>query len=884
MPDDSSTAQNVSGKKVVAFQGVAGNTRRRAVQLGCDCGHTIRAELYDSIDVAANPQLLESFRTHHLQSVSCPACDREHDVAAPLTVHDPRVPIMVLVLPGALRDRELQLTAAFLQTLAAEECDIPQYAKRPLVVYDIETLTALLGASAGLGAGHRDEVQLRARETLLEQREEVVLAREEDLLAREEKLVAAQDLLSEEERRLLDTIEEIERERTALRALAVDLAARESALRERGKAMPPPLPPGVMAGAGNEGAAGDQPAVAELPRPAEEVDRWRAGDDATRAVLHEGNVLLLARPGTLLERLRHQEPTLLVQLHLVEDLPIITLVLQPADGGGEGLFTGIDIRVPSQQTLLQSLQKRFRVAVDLYDDESRAVTSWLIETPLEDNVALVLERANGALAALGEGIATNFTDAMRAFNLLGQQRLGKKQHNFSDESFVELPSPAATRLALGIVSYWSQPQNEEYLLLIKSFPAPYWRGIQRRVIGRAMEVGLRLAPELLQRAQQEGLVTSSRSYLRAALSNFAELSLRLKASDLELTHEWENWRQLLADCVTHRVDVEPQIEELAAGVGRRVRGLAAGVEDESSPGGDLGLLSEERLLALLEERGQRRDAALELCARGCHTAAKPIYLALGTMTRDEVARVIPGLVQLGASADLLAAGLAHRKSFIRQGCALALGAMKDPGAAAPLTKMLLAEPTRIWMEAARALGDLGAGAVAPLLRALESADGEGRERISWALAHAALSAQGRELLTERIGALAGGATAKAGERALSMLEFVRRNDAEVRGDKPLTDHTIVRRFSRSFFQTLSGGPIDVNELSDADIVEQEELLGDSDILSEDALYDSRDDIMRVGSGPEAAPDKTDLVPPKRVRSDGGTDSFEVDDSDIVDAS
>ena len=138
--------------------------------------------------------------------------------------------------------------------------------------------------------------------------------------------------------------------------------------------------------------------------------------------------------------------------------------------------------------------------------------------------------------------------------------------------------------------------------------------------------------------------------------------------------------------------------------------------DEASAGGDLSLLEEDELLPLLTERDMRRDAALELCERGQPKFLEPVYNAVCNMTRSEVARVLPSLIQFGdGAAPLLIKGLRHRKSFIRQGSALALGSMRSEDALESLIDMLLSEPTNVWREAARALGDMGPQAIGALI-------------------------------------------------------------------------------------------------------------------------------------------------------------------------
>lgn len=845
------------------FTGNCGRTRRRTVHVGCDCGHGVATEVYESIDVHDAPAALERYYGGRLHRATCAACGREHQLESPVVLHDAKIPLLVLALPPSQRGRELELTAALLLRLAEETVDLPEYVKRPAVVFGIEALREVLATPpavvrAGARAAEERRLETRARE--LERREEDVLAREEDLLAREENTVAAKDKLREDRSALERDITELERERDAVRALSVDLAARERAFRERTKARPrpPALPADVLAPPPPPPPKEADPLDPAL-RPGADVDRWRASEAASGLVAKDERVFLLLRPGEELAALQEQPPLLGIQLQVLEGLPLVVIFVFPQAEGSEPLFCLLDMRDGMQRNALQQLGEKFDLHIDLYDDESRAVATWELEAPLAENAAQLLKRADALLAAADDAENLDFEAAAAAYAALGDDRLGRKQHNFSDESFVDLPSPAATRLALGIVSYWSEEENEEYLLYIKGFPCAHWQALRERVVRRALDYGLRLTKDMLRFAEQAKLIESPRQALRDALANFAEVSLRIKASDLEPAHEWENWKLLLADCVVYGVEVESQIKDLAAACARKVRDSSvAVVEDESAQGGDLTLLGEAELLPLLDDRAQRRDAALELCDRGNVDHGEAIFGALRNMTRDEVARVIPSMLQLGRGVvPLFVQGLGHRKSFIRQGCALALGSVKAPVAARALVDFLLREPTRIWMEAARAIGDLGTPALPTVMDAIPAADGEGRERVAWALAHIALEEEGKSAVRDAVGGskLAGGK--KIAWRALQMVDYVRQNDEEVRGQKPLSDHTIVRRFTRRFFESMTD---DINELDDDDIVEQEEEVGDVDILDA-AILDSQDSLKRV---------------PLRG------DAVEVDDDDIID--
>jgi HEAT repeat protein len=192
-----------------------------------------------------------------------------------------------------------------------------------------------------------------------------------------------------------------------------------------------------------------------------------------------------------------------------------------------------------------------------------------------------------------------------------------------------------------------------------------------------------------------------------------------------------------------------------------------------------------------------------------------LFSAVRRMPRGEANVVLPAVTHFGAAAEKwFIEGLRSKKSFMRQGCALGLGTLKTPLGVDALVRLLLEEPTEIWSEVARALGDAGAQAVMPLAAKLRDVDPELRERIVQALAHVAAQPPGVrgpiEMLANGRDALVGAAA----QRALALVDEVTHADQSLRRGAN-SEQTVVRGFSRRFYEALSG-PI---ELSPADLEE-----------------------------------------------------------------
>jgi HEAT repeat protein len=396
-----------------------------------------------------------------------------------------------------------------------------------------------------------------------------------------------------------------------------------------------------------------------------------------------------------------------------------------------------------------------------------------------------------------------------------------------------LTTPRHTRAALALVTRWSEPNAEAYLVEIRSFPLPRWRKLRARVIKRAFELGLAVPRTLVERAQKElGALPQWPEIVAQSMKRFAEISAHDQPNDLSASEEAGNWELLLREAAQAGIPIDQEYKALCAAAQRRARvGHTGGV--------DLRSLGTAELVALLEQKDLRREAALILCERREAGTLPAVFAAMRRMPRQEANFLLPMLTRFGPEVERwLAEGLRSKKSFLRQGSALALGALKTPGAVEALARLLVTEPTEIWTEVARALGDAGLAAVAPLSALLPDADGDKVERVVEALAHVA--ARGGVMAHTSIEALAqrDGLVAEVAERALAKVGEVRAADVEVRRGQQ--ESTVVRDFSRRFYDVLRGDASNSHpvELSPADLEEVE----DEDFESSDEKMITHTDI------------------------------------------
>src|SRR5262249_43548349 len=148
-----------------------------------------------------------------------------------------------------------------------------------------------------------------------------------------------------------------------------------------------------------------------------------------------------------------------------------------------------DVERPEDRQALTMLGQSFHLILDFHDEGGGEVARREVILPLAANVRYALAVADEQLAQLPPS-RRSFDAAAAAWRAPGYDRYGRREHRLDEDSFVEMPTPAAVQQALGVVAGWSEPGNEDYLLLVRSFPVEWWRRIRTRVVSRAAELGL----------------------------------------------------------------------------------------------------------------------------------------------------------------------------------------------------------------------------------------------------------------------------------------------------------------------------------------------------------------------------------------------------------
>jgi hypothetical protein len=841
------------------------------------------ATVHRGVDATADPALGARARAGQLGRVTCPACTAEATVDVPVVYHDRAQGHFVLVLPTSLRHRELHERAALLLALAADPDHAPpRYVREFLVAYGGAGLELAL-VQATVSAGRTDPAGAStSRETLGAGATATATS-----AAATASTIGAAPVAPAATAALAAPTALADGSAASQRAAATSSASRgesgtgpyerldDEVLRQvvvSETPLPGPLPHPGARRAGSEGVT----AAVEV-HPDLVVERWIASRRPAHAVLHAGRVRLFAVvEGGEAERLVGGPVELTVGLHRMEAGPIV--VVRAAPPGGESVSVCLDPTRSEDRELLVALAQKAAISLELFDAEYRPLFARALAAPIEENVRLCLSAVDEPLRAPGPSAGRrDFAAAVAAWQKPGHDRTGKRAQSLAESSFEDLVGPTATKMALEVVGFWSEPESEDYLLLVRGFPLPWWRALRGRVLERAVALGLALPSHLAQLAISQGLARSRKDLALRLTRNFA---VAAPGSDFDARAVQSNWRALVAECEALGLPLSGAAAEQATGavlgptvpepgqarsaplsesakakeveVARRriASPVVAGEIGATGPAPrDPGGLPAAELLLALDDKDGRLAAAIELCRRGETSAVGPVFGALRRMTRGEAVRVVPHVVGFGERAvPHLVDALRSRKAFLRHGAALALGVLKSGDGIEPLCDLLLAEPTDVWREVSRAIGELGGGAVMSLAARLRETPPEQNERVAWALAHVA--GRGARAPVE---ALAGGRDERAAQvarRALALVPGAVESDAEVRGPRTpgsTTEHTVNRAFSRRFFEALAnddaatvGG--DPMTLDDADVVEDrsgrpglgqgtsEEELGDEDLL------------------------------------------------------
>ncbi len=855
-----------------AYKGKLGQTDTYRVRYSCQCGGMHQVEVYRSIDVNANPELAERILSASsdaaLNGFRCSRTGDYHQIYAPVVYHAPDTEVFVLVLPDSARHRELESRIELLAELADEDSGaMPRYVREFRVVFGPAELQAFLEdqaekALAQVRSAEHDQ-ELERRRIELEDQQRTLTAQKAEI----ERLAAEFDRSNDSINVRLADLEDreaaLDRRSDELESKSKQLAAQRVAKVDRttnrdlgAHVTPKPR----RAPSANDG----QTKVASVADVA--IERWIVSGEPTLVHLQDDGVVRLASSleGAELEALVGDRLEVRLQLHRMPSFPVICLAVgTPEALRGEGVRPAtflLNVELAEHQQILHALEKNFSFLFEVFDGEYLPVKKSTLSTNLADNVRYVLAAAEAHAKSVAKH-DRSFTKAVIALNnpaydLYGLHHPERKE--FSEDTLSALDTPNEVRWALAIAERFSIPNNEEYLLMIRGYPLALWHARRREIVERAVELGLWMGGDLAQVAVSEDIARSRKDLIKKLQTNF--IALIREPEDLDDAAIADNWaaleqegerlglvvkrsRSQSAEPVIHSGDAPDRLVSGTIGTSQVRRNAQAGERHQ---------LSErpmDQLIGYLENKDHRMDAAMELATRGEERALGPVFNTLRRMTRGEAVQVLGASVGFGDKATPhLLDGLRSRKAFLRQGCALALAVLADEEGIEAICDLLISEPTPIWKEVARGIGEVGPGAVMSLASRLRG-NTEASERIAMAFAHVANN--GGKPQVETLAGSRDQRVAETARRGLELAPDAQLDNAVIRGDHPPREQTVNRAFSRRFFAALEEATPQkskVHHHEKADISAPAMVLDEADLLEASDL----DEVEPL--------DESDLIP------------------------
>lgn len=535
-----------------------------------------------------------------------------------------------------------------------------------------------------------------------------------------------------------------------------------------------------------------------------------------------------------------------VLLHRAPTYPIVALVIGPPVAlrtPSPSLLATVmlDVGNEADRQVLVALVKRFELVIDLVVRGKRA-RRVKVTAPLGENVGYILRGAEDHLRAVATEGEPDLARAKELVSGAGYDLLGTQHPDapeFRDDKLTQLATAQQLRRALAMARRFARPAREEYLISTRGFPLPRWRELRRKVLETAVNWGIWMGPELAQVAVSEGLARSRRDLIARLDRGFETLRKHPTANDIDNEAAEDNANAIAEEA--RALGVELQKSRNGAIASDEVSAVSGSIGGNTPARGIKQPKTVDELMAQLDDRANRVAAALELCDRGEPKAAAKVIGSVTKMSRAEAVRVLGMSVKFGEAAKApLLQGLASSKAFLRHGCALALALLRTEDGTQAVIDLLMTEPTEIWREVARAIGQVGPTALLPLAstfgRLGESATPAMAERVAWAMAHVAV--RGGKAAIETM-ANGHSVVAPVARHALDLHASAANDQVRVRpspnGSQPGREVTVNRAFSRRFFEALEAGLPDAGAagLVDLDASQPMEMLDEADLLDED---------------------------------------------------
>lgn len=616
------------------YEGRLAMTNRNSVHVTSDDGQTFQATIYSAINAKENPALVQDLKTGILNRVTDSSTNAVYTLAVPVVIHDPERRIFALVLPDCLRHQEFEYRQKLLQQIESDDARAPAYVRGFQVIFSVDALEALQTLAEPPAVPEapsqrhvtdseimdiesiREELD-QQRTRLHEEREQLDALRQRFDRERaqmdeiEERLNRERQELSQAQQALFEARREIDIQKLMAEERALKQATGEtSAAEEATQIVTDDQFLEVLADEDEETpASADETFEAEIPEEATglgdiESEVSEIVDDgievfepehtlinplttglparfndfkvlSERVIEVRDSVVVAAAklPREDIEALFRDQTEFFVQLHMVDDYPVIGLCIAALDSKGACLSSigwALDIKGIQHGKVLNRLEESVSLRAGLYDLNGTLLRAVEIKAPLRSNLAWIrAEAKNRVVSATG-----SFEKAARSYTNASFSRVGPMRHSFSIGSFDELEVPSEIKLAAGIVGFWSMPERVDYLIANRSFCWSEFQKIQEHVVKAAVESGLFINDALREAAVELGLAQDESELCEVMTANFAEVCIGLRPNDLDAMSQWENWDALLGLGEELGIPPDSDVVELAEISLKRAQELA----------------------------------------------------------------------------------------------------------------------------------------------------------------------------------------------------------------------------------------------------------------------------------------------------------------------
>ncbi|MCY1057721.1 hypothetical protein [Nannocystis sp. SCPEA4] len=558
--------------------------------------------------------------------------------------------------------------------------------------------------------------------------------------------------------------------------------------------------------------AGRAPSRAPTPPPV------RLGADVQRAALASlgrdgGAVQVTVNLNEATARVWASAPVKVRPIHLRGlGYPLVG-VRCVAEAGGESLVVDavVDVGEPMTLDLFKQLTREFKIRLVLPGGQVRELAA----PELQRNAASCLESAQAQLGT-GEFPPDAYRTARELLSGLNvAQRLEPARTPIAETlGETARESAAGAWTALERLDHGSRKDNLARMLEVDGLSVETYEKIRSAVLGAAIEFGLPAPARFWRRWLGSDQARDGGTFVQKLIA--ARTASIARGEDLTPEQAEAAWRGILDLCQHKNLTPPPELSK-ALGLGKVTTGRRA-----SQP--QIKATAEVREAPPVQEaRSQARLRELTGRLRGSDGDVRAVIGSLPELSENEVVSLLPALAELGSRVGPeLLAGLRAPQRHVRQAAAILLGHLGERKAEGPLVAMLGDEPSAGWVDAARALGNLGPRVVGPLCNLLRSTPTGRKEvvgaRVARALAEL-IKAEGAgpggsgRVAVENLLEVGDPSVSSAARRALATLGAVR-DDAE--GD----DAEASRRFSRLASDAIAP-ELDAAEDDEIDEVEVE---------------------------------------------------------------